>query len=420
LSGNASPGPERSGPGSQSLLGAILDTLDAAFRLSWPSVAAALAVFAALQGTRVALWNQMRREIRAGSTHLTPTDVAHLAAWFSNARELAVGEGRAVNWTGVMHRYVDDQPVASVRYAAVCLGASLGVALALTALLAIRGTRSRIVPFELGWRDRLGAVRSAVRSAAPWCAGVAALAAALCWHAGYDRLGRSRLLIDVLPGAMQGSAIMVMWAACALALSMYFLPPHARNLASAEARVCPRCRYPLRGLADRPCPECGREPSPRDLARTATVRERHVRLLRVFPIGIVVMALVLLACGAGEGRLANWVRLRTASIPWVVAPDRCVLGESPVLLKTIYGPVSLSARRASGVEGGDWIVVWERHAGANIPETARREYHMSLGSARNPSAAVMLETPSGPLWLWRSEDGATLFFGFPELIVIGR
>lgn len=422
LSGTASPGPERSGPGSQTPSPALLTTLGTAVRLTWPSVVTALAIFVSLQVTRITLWNRVRSELRSNSPHsMHPTDIAHFAGWWSNANQLALREYRPVSWTGVVYRHIHDQPIATVQFMAGCLGASYVLALAIVTLIAVRGTRSRIVPFELTWRDRLTVASDAAHSAAPWCAVVAALAAAVCWHTGYDRLGRSRLLIDVLPSPMQGCAIMAIWAACAIVLILFFLAPPAHRLGVAETRVCPRCRYSLRGLPDRRCPECGREPSPRDVAPKATAIERHIRLLRFLPFVIVALIFIAIALTWGNSRLANWVRLRPATIPWVLTPDNCVLSEAPVFLKTIYGQVSLCARRERGVETRDWFVAWERHDGTTIREgSVYKEFQVSLRTARTPATAVMLQTPSGPIWLWQPTDNGPVYFGHPEQIVIGQ
>lgn len=418
----AQPGPDRSGPGFQVLLLVARDMLGAALRLSWPAVVMALGVYAYLQGTRIALWNRMRGELRSANTLLMePVDIAHFAGWWTNANELALRDFHAVNWAGVVRRYLQEQPLATAQFAVVCLGASYALALALVTLIAVRGARSRLVPFELTWRDRVVATSRAVRSATPWCVVTAVLISATCWHVGYDRLGRSRLLIDVLPSPVQGLVIMAMWAVCALLLLLYFLAPHAKALGAVDARVCPRCRYSLRGLSGRPCPECGSEQLLCDTARIATVREKHLRLLSVLAIGLAGMALVGAALAAGTESVANWARLRPATIPWVLDPDQCVLGESPSWLKTIYGSVSLRAQRASEIGERDWIIVWERQAGTIMKVSDElKELEVSLHSARTPASAVMVETPSGPIWLWQPENSGPLFFGFPEVIVTGK
>jgi hypothetical protein len=133
------------------------------------------------------------------------------------------------------------------------------------------------------------------------------------------------------------------------------------------------------------------------------------------------MVLVGAVLAVGTGRVANWVRLRPAEIPWVFTPDQCVLSESPSVLRTIYGVVSLRAQRASEVSERDWVVVWERQPGSIMRVShERQEFGVSLHSALAPASAVMLETPSGPIWLWQPENSGPLYFGFPEVIVTHR
>lgn len=422
MTGDTKPGPDQSGPGLFSTFHAAWTTLGAALRLAWPTVFMCIGVFASLQATRIGLWNQLRGELRSTGTHsMAPTDIALLAGWWSNAQQRAVQEMYPLSWSGMVRRLIHDRPLETVQYAAVGTAGAYALALLLLTLTATRGTRSQLVPFELSWKDRFAAASRAGASASPWCAVAGALIAAVCWHTGYDRLGRSRLLIDVLPSPLQGGVILVLWAICALLLILFFLPPHARRLAIDGSSVCSRCRYPLRGLVTNQCPECGREQPLSSGARTPSIRERHVSLLRAVAIAAFVLTLAAVVLSRGDGRLANWIRLRPATISWVIVPGRSVLSESPIVLQTIYGDLSVRARRARSTDPRAWTLVWERQGTTTGGEGREQtEVQLSLRSATSPATAIMLETTSGPLWLWQPTDDGPLSFGVPEVMMTVR
>lgn len=418
---HARPGPDRAGPGLMTSRQAVWTFLGAAVRLAWPTVLISVGVFASLQATRIILWNQLRFELRSAGDHsMSPTDMARLAPWWANAQQLALREMSPVNWTGVARRLIHDQPALTAQYAAMYAAGFYAVALLLLMLVAGRGTRSLLVPVELSWTARLAAASGAGVSAAPWCAAVGALITAVCWHAGYDRLGRSRLLIDVLPSPLQGGVILVAWALCALLLVLYFLPPHARRLALDGSGVCSRCRYPVRGLVTNRCPECGTEQALSSGVRPPSIRERHGNVSRSLAVSAFVLTLAAVVLSRGDGRMANWLRLRPATIPWVIVPDHSVLSESPVVLQTMYGEVSVHARRAKSTDPREWTVVWERRSVTTPGETEQAEVQVSLRAAKNPANAVLLDTTFGPLWLWQSSDDGPLYFGIPEVVMTIR
>ena len=420
MTGDTKPGPDQSGPGLFSTFHAAWTTLGAALRLAWPTVFMCIGVFAALQATRIGLWNQLRGELRSTGTHsMAPTDIALLAGWWSNAQQRAVQEMYPLSWSGMVRRLIHDRPFETVQYAAVGTAGAYALALLLLTLTATRGTRSQLVPFELSWKDRFAAASRAGASASPWCAVAGALIAAVCWHTGYDRLGRSRLLIDVLPSPLQGGVILVLWAICALLLILFFLPPHARRLAIDGSSVCSRCRYPLRGLVTNQCPECGREQPLSSGARAPSVRERHVSLLRAVAIAAFVLTLAAVVLSRETAAWQpgfDFVQPRS----WVIVPGRSVLSESPIVLQTIYGDLSVRARRARSTDPRAWTLVWERRA---------RQQGRGAGADRSATEPPIGNEPSHGdhagnhiwlPWLWQPTDDGPLSFGVPEVMMTVR
>ncbi|MFN7021198.1 MAG: hypothetical protein ACK4WH_07720 [Phycisphaerales bacterium] len=413
------PSPEESGPGGSDRGASCGELIAAGVRLAVLTPIAGLAVFAALQCTRIELWRQIWVEAREGTAAtLAPDEVERYAGWFCASRNLWMREGRGVSWDGVIRRLFDEPEPRFVLVGWVVLVFLFAVALG--AAMSVLASRSRLVAYELPWSLRARLVAAAMRSAVPWSvtAGVAAFGA--CWFIGYDRDGGTTSLLDgLLPTTGQAAWAFSGWAACAAVLCVAFARPSLRKLAPTTRAValCPRCRYPRTGLAGGTCPECGAGCDGMSFARLPTGAQVHRRIARIAAGVIAMIALPVGVAASVSSRASDWLRLCPRTPGWVFYPCNNTLGEEPLLINTIYGTVAVTAHKKVGEPGGSWMVRWslephERSINLIRVVSFSVEPHPLPGVA----CAVRRETPAGPLWFWQDPGGDRLLIGTPRLI----
>lgn len=413
----SNPPPGRPGGETSGLASAARDLVGAAVRFAWPAAVLGLAVFGALQWSRIRLWWRIAHETRRGTHTMSPDFIVRYGSWFEGVVHAPSGIGDCV--------YARDYYRAVRIVIAEILGLSLIAGLAWATLLAgvivVGVARSRAVPYELSLPARMRIAGRALRSASVWSAAAAAASAGAVWHIGFDRSGFSRaLLLDGLwPTSTQGLSMLAAWGVLGAAAAIALVRPALRAAGPSEdLLVCARCRYRAQGLRARVCPECNGPIPEHDPGSLPSAWAVHRAVMRLSAAGVVLIAVVLGALMWSSQRVADWALLRPAMILWVNSPA-CRVAQRPVQLDTIYGPVMLSAERnGPGAAPGDtWLVSWALDPNPNAADMPRSGAFSVAPRPRAAVAPVMHETPFGPLWWWAEENDPHLQFGYPPTIV---
>lgn len=384
---------------------------------------AAQATFAALQWRAIARFAAIAREFSATPPNrVSPDALAREYFWYSRASGVLQGEGgNPYNVLGDLARVLERRSDLTVQaVAGVVLFGVLGGA-GLAWLLSLWAGLSRRIPIALPPDDRRAVVTRAIGLSAGWAVVSGALAAAVAWHAGFDRTGMYRsLLAGLVPTGTQFAGALALWTALSVAGAASFLLPAACALFGkappAALMRCPRCRYAMPNAWPGRCPECGTDVSlQRDfIATPAGAHARHGLRVPVLLLGAGALAA---GVGAASPGVRDWLRMRSPTL-WIRAGE--LAPEGSLSLTTPYGPVRVAASRT----GAEWTVRWDLH-----PRPSRHIEGPLSGALRVPDQPRPVTDlkyftfeglPFGPLRLFRQNTLPGLVVDAPEFDVVDR
>lgn len=425
---NPRPGPANAGPGHIQWLRAMTDLAGASVRLAWPATVAALGAFASLQFTRLRFADQFFREVYVSRPPtVSPAIIAKYASWLFRHGTAATGAGGPYAMSFAVDEakrwWLHENPEGvAIRVAVAVLSASAW-AVILAGIGVRRAARSRRVPYQLSFATRVRMSCVMLRSAWLWSVAAAILAGTLVWHVGYDREGGTRPMVSgMFPTAVQGGVMLAIWgvlsAWMALAFQRWSLYACVGEPGS-ETRVCPRCRYPLRGLNASKCPECGLVMDVRTWGLDHSVRPAQSKITKRMAVGLAVSMLAVFVAAIASPGVNDWLRLAPRGDgcyrpTYVFEP-----GLDRREFQTLYGVFTLDVRAEpdGGHDGNRFLVAWTLQ-GASVAGPAHGTFSISpnptpIGEKYMPESH---ETALGTLRLYMHTDDPRLYIEAPPLI----
>lgn len=396
-------------------------------RMAFPalvSVVAALLTFALLQSTRIAMFDGMRSELRAGQTHVYPVaTIARYSGWLygaQNSRPLYMGSLDGPFPT--LWKYAGARPHWAARTALWACGLFFAASGAVWIALVTLTGQPRVLPFRLSKSERLRTAQHALRLARPWYIGAAILIAAATWYAGFDREGwRMPLAEGLAPTPLQLACIAGVWSILTCLFGLAFLKPSAASVAPElfERALCQRCGYSIRGLVHPICPECGRGVELANVPSLPGLWNIHGRLARLSGIALCAATMLLAMAWAIGPSVRSWILLQPQS-PFVRPSGGWLAeGEHAQIWKTTYGLITVIAIRETHTANDPaWTVSWEfapRSGSTLHAATGTLRIPVSFGSAAAADLHIR-ELPCGPLGFYSIRNDPRLHVAAPNAI----